>query len=158
MREAAVEANRQPVEVTGAGRRALVFDGDAVDGVIVAFYPFRPEMTEGGEWLWWAHSVTPEAIDEVWRLIERRGLAVETIVIGGLERYPLFLDAWPRWFVRWSDGDSIRRIVIDTKGLNDEERRRLVELTRRRRKLTRDEDPVTKVLGAIRRLFNGRLR
>lgn len=144
--------------LTTASGGSLVFDDVDMDGVVIAFYPYKPEDREGGQWLWWTGAVTPEVIDEVLKLIAGHRLKVEAIVIGGLERYPLFLDGWPRWFVRWSDGDAVGRIVIDTEGLGGEERRRLVELTRRRRRLSRYVDPVTKALDAIKRLLDGRLR
>lgn len=140
------------------GGVVTVFDGPVREDVSIVFWPDYPADRVGPGRLWWTAPVTPEVIDEVLKIIEKRRLPVEAIVIGGLERYPIFLKGWPRWIAHWSSDGAVRRIVIDTAGLADEQRRRLVAATRRRLAMACPQDPVTKAVGKIRRWFDGRFR
>lgn len=134
----------------GSGQR-LSFDGDVDPGVAIGFYPRRPSNPKPGVDLWWSAAAMPETIDEVIDLIDSQGLPVETIVIGGLRRYPVFDDVWPRWLARWSRCEGVKSLVVDTSQLSDGQRRRLIEATRRRLVLSADENPVADAVKAVKR-------
>lgn len=159
MQGMSVRCGARSGEVLKGGEGVVtVFDGPVYGGVSIVFGPDYPADSSSQKGLWWTMPVTPEVIDEVLRVIQRQGLPVEAIVIRGLERYPIFLDGWPRWIARWSCGGAVGRIVIDTTGLADDERHRLVAATRRRLAMTRPRDPVTKAVGKFKRWFDGRFR
>ncbi len=137
---------------------AVSFDGDQGQGVCIIFGP-RPvdrRATAGG--LWWTRPVTPEEIDEVVGIIAKENLPVEEIVIGGLERYPIFLDGWPRWLAHWCGRKVVRRIIVETAGLCERERRRLVAATKRRLNWAHRRDPITRAVDTIMQLMDGRYR
>lgn len=138
------------------GDVAIVFDGE-IKWLSLEFQPHGPSATRT-DGLWWAAAVTPEVIDRVVEIVGRRGLPVETIVIGGLERYPISIDEWMRWFARWSQGPGPSRIVVDTKGLSRRQRHRLINGTRRQIALNDLRDPVAMMAGVVRRWIHGRTR
>ena len=134
------------------------FDEVVPEGITLVFHPRRPKKPRTDTCLWWAGAVSPEVIEEVLTLVRREGLAIEAIVIGGLERYPMVLDTWSPWLARWSDDGAVRQIVVATEGLSRSQRRRIVAATQRQMVLRRRGDPVSKTLDALKRWFDGRFR
>lgn len=156
MRELPIDRKSREVSATN-GSNSVVFDRRP-RGVTLAFYPSRPSTPDGARWLWWSRCAPPEVIDEVVCALGRQRLGVETIVIGGLERYPVRETTWPRWLARWSRAPGPSTIVVDTKGLPNRRRRRLMDSTRRRIALSKDADPVTAVTTAIKYWITRRFR
>lgn len=129
---------------------AIHFDGsppaDALD-----FRPCRP----GHRAIWWTGPNTPELIDEIAAMIAESDTGIDTIVIGGLQRYPVSFDEWPRWLVRWSRRFSLE-VFVDTAGLTRQRRRQLICRTQRRRALDHHNNPVLRAIDAIECWFSGR--
>ena len=120
-----------------------IFDG-RLPGVPLFICPRRPRATRG---LWLNLPLRPDGIDEVLRLLadlEEKGGGVDAVVFGGLGQSMEDLETWSKWLARWVNrGDP--ELVVETKGLTCEARRRLINETIRHAVLERRRDPMGRI-------------
>ena len=140
---------QRPRDRAGRAGQTVEFD-DLRSEQALAFYPEKPAVTDNQRWLWWTGAFTPESIDEVICLLNERQGLVDTIVIGGLGGYPLSMNQWTQWLLKWSQRCKNTRLVVDTRGLSPKRRRRLMAMTRRRLQLTPGDDPVSRTVGRLK--------
>ncbi len=145
-------SGRQRVAVEGLANR-VAFDGPVSMPILMVDPAGDRSPLDGG--IRWAGPTTPEVIDELVDIVT--GAEVEvTIVIGGLERYPVEEREWPKWLVRWGRHPGAWNMVVRTDGLTMRRRRRLIAATRRRVAATRARDPIAETVGKLRRWITGR--
>ncbi len=145
-------------------RRSAKRQSDAVgfdiipEGVTIAFYPRRPPPTAGPHWLWWALPASTEVVADVIFRAGDGSLPVDAIVIGGLDGYLVAMHQWPCLLAQWSRMAASTEIVVDTRGLTQRGRRRLIDATRRQLALMENDDPVAMVVAGVKRWLTGRRR
>ena len=112
----------------------IEFDGE-VAGITLRFNESegleRGRVERGTTELLWAREVSLEMIEEVLTFVGSRRLPVQTVVLTGLRDYPVGEQMLARWLVRAARKAGEIRIVVETMGLNQAEKERLIALTRR---------------------------
>lgn len=134
---------------TDKGSVEVLFDAEA-KGVSVLFGVDEPGAVWSQDLLWWARPASPDEISAVVRFVAQQRLPVSTIVIGGLEGYPIQEHLVPRWLVEMAQVMAPGQLVVDTRGLDEGRRRRLIRGTMRACQLVkRPRDPVAALVDWI---------
>ncbi len=131
--------------------KTVRFD-ESIPSEAVVFEPTKPVAGPG---LWWTKAEGPEVIEAVVDTLLDDGPGVGTIVIAGLERYPVGWAEWPKWLARWARRDGLE-VFVRTGGLNPRRRRQLIRRTRRLEALRHTANPVIRLTKTIEHWFLGR--